>query len=88
MRLTVVVLIFLSSSVMANGTDYWSKNKIMNMPSGVAATACSFYNNLDPSDDQTTLMNERYKRWLKGWVSSFAMYSDWNVRKIEESEYL
>ena len=88
MRLTVAVLMFLSSSVLASGTDYWSKNKTMNMPSGVATTACSFYINLDPSDDQTALMNEIYKRWLKGWVSSFSMYSDWDVRKIEESEYL
>ena len=60
----------------------------MTMPSGVATTACSFYNNLEQSNDQTALMNEMYKRWLKGWVSSFAMYSDWNVREIEESEYL
>lgn len=88
MRLTVVILMFLSSSVFANGTDYWSKNKTMNMPSGVATTSCSFYNNLDPSDDQAVLMSEIYKQWLKGWISSFAMYSDWGVRKIEDSEYI
>ena len=88
MKSIPVVLMFLSSPILAEGTDYWSKDKTMNMPSGVATTGCSFYNNLDQSDDQTVLMNEIYKRWLKGWVSSFAMYSDWNIRKIEESEYL
>lgn len=69
-------------------TDYWSDNKTMNLPLGVATTSCDFYNKLDQADEHTALMNEIYKRWLKGWVSSFAMYSDWGIRDIAESEYL
>ena len=88
MRLTLLLLSFLSTAVFANQTDYWSKDKEMDMPSGIATTACSFYNSLDPSDNQTALMNELYKRWLKGWVSSFIMYSDWDIRKIEDTEYI
>ena len=88
MRLIIFAAILLSSSVFAGGTNYWSENKTMNMPLGVATTACSFYNDLDQTAEQTVLMNAMYERWLKGWVSSFAMYSDWNIRDIEETEYL
>jgi hypothetical protein len=42
----------------------------MNLPSGVATTSCDFYNKLDQTAEQTALMNEIYKRWLKGWVGS------------------
>jgi len=38
----------------------------MNLPSGVATTSCDFYNKLDQTAEQTALMNEIYKRWLKG----------------------
>ena len=88
MKSLIVLLFLLPSLVFAEGSDYWSKNKTMNMPSGVATTACSFYNGLDQNSNETQLMNEIYKRWLKGWVSSFAMYSDWDVRDIADSEYL
>lgn len=89
MRFLVFLLLRQSASISyAEGTDYWSKNKTMNMPSGVSSTACSFYNGLDQNAEQTVIMNEVYKRWLKGWVSAFAMYSDWNVRDIQEAEYL
>lgn len=85
----LVFFIFLSSSLSyASGSDFWSKNKAMNMPSGVATTACSFYNSLDQSSEKTVFANEIYKRWLRGWVSAFAMYSDWEVRDIEDNEYL
>lgn len=73
---------------MAEKSDYWSSNKTMNLPKGVATTACSFYNNLDQTSNKTALMNEIYTRWIKGWVSSFAMYSDWGIRDIKETEYL
>jgi len=82
------VLSLFSFSVFADGTNYWSQNKPVNLPSGVATTSCDFYNKLDQTAEQTVLMNEIYKRWLKGWVGSFAMYSDWAVRDIEENEYL
>lgn len=88
MRFTIFLLLLTSSFSYAEGTDYWSKNKTMNIPSGVATTACSFFNGLDQNSEQTALMNEIYKRWLKGWISAFAMYSDWDVRDIEETEYL
>lgn len=88
MRSLILIISLLSSISYADGTDYWSNNKTMNMPSGVATTSCGFYNELDQSAEQTVLINEIYKRWLKGWVSSFAMYSDWGIRDIEESEYL
>ena len=88
MRTLLLLLCLASFFSHAEGTDYWSKNKTMNMPHGVATTACSFYNNLDKSSEQTVLMNEIYKRWLKGWVGGFVIYSDWDVRDIEESEYL
>jgi hypothetical protein len=85
---SIAPFLLASSSVLADGSDYWSQNKTMNLPSGVATTSCTFYNNLDQAAEQTVLMNEIYKRWLKGWVSSFAMYSDWDIRDIKESEYL
>lgn len=88
MKLFFLVIILLSLPTVADGTDYWSQNKSMNLPSGVATTSCDFYNKLDQTSDKAELMNEIYKRWLKGWVSSFAMYSDWGIRDIEENEYL
>ena len=88
MKLLFVILALLPSLVLAENSDYWSNNKTMNLPKGVATTACSFYNGLDQNTDQTALMNEIYTRWLKGWVSSFAMYSDWGIRDIKETEYL
>ena len=88
MKSLLFVLSLFSFPVFADGTNYWSQNKPMNLPSGVATTSCDFYNKLDQTAEQTALMNEIYKRWLKGWVGSFAMYSDWAVRDIEENEYL
>ena len=88
MKFIYVVLFLLPSLVFAEGSDYWSKNKTMNLPSGVATTSCSFFNRLDKTAEETVLMHEIYKRWLKGWVSSFAMYSDWDIRDIEDAEYL
>ncbi|WP_444995698.1 hypothetical protein [Aliikangiella sp. IMCC44359] len=88
MKYIVLILVLLPNLALAEKSDYWSTNKTMNLPKGVATTACSFYNNLDQSSDQTKLMNEIYSRWLRGWVSSFAMYSDWDIRDIEETEYL
>lgn len=88
MKTILFVIILLSFPVMADGTDYWTQNKSMNLPSGVATTSCGFYNKLDQTAEQTVLMNEIYKRWLKGWVSSFSMYSDWGIRDIKENEYL
>ena len=86
--LLLSLLSLVSGLALAEGSDYWSKNKTMNMPFGVATTACSFYNGLDQNADETLFVNEIYKHWLKGWVSSFAMYSDWDVRDIDDSEYL
>lgn len=88
MKCIFAILFLVPGLVFAQGSDYWSKNKTMNLPHGVATTACSFFNGLDPKADETALMHEIYKRWLKGWVSSFAMYSDWGVRNIEDREYL
>jgi len=88
MKYIILIIVFLSPLALAQGSDYWSTNKTMNMPSGVATTSCSHYSGLDQNADETKLANEIYKRWLKGWVSSFAMYSNWNVRDIEETEYL
>ena len=88
MRLFFILIAVFSSQIQAEGTDYWSKDKKMNIPSGVATTECNFYNKLDQTADETALIKEIYRRWLKGWVSSFAMYSDWGIRKIDETEYL
>jgi len=88
MKSLLLFLALLPCVVFAEKSDYWSNNKTMNLPKGVATTACSFYNNLDQNTDKTALMNEIYTRWIKGWVSSFAMYSDWGIRDIKETEYL
>ena len=88
MKQIIFAMLFFSSFALAQGSDYWSTNKTMNMPSGVATTSCNYYNGLDQNTEETKLANEIYKRWLKGWVSSFVMYSDWDVRNIEEAEYL
>jgi len=88
MKSLFLILVLLPCLAFAEKSDYWSNNKTMNLPKGVATTACSFYNNLDQGDDQTALMNEIYTRWMKGWVSSFAMYSDWGIRDIKKTEYL
>jgi len=88
MRTLFLILVLLPSFSSAERSDYWANNKNMNLPKGIATTACSFYNGLDQSIDETALMNEIYTRWLKGWVSSFAMYSDWGIRDIGETEYL
>lgn len=88
MKSLLMILILLPSLVFAEKSDYWSNTKNMNLPKGVATTACSFYNSLDQSADTTVFMNEIYTRWIKGWVSSFAMYSDWGIRDIKEAEYL
>jgi len=88
MKSIFLILVLLPCLASAEKSDYWSNNKTMNLPKGVATTACSFYNNLDQNTDKTALMNEIYTRWMKGWVSSFAMYSDWGIRDIKETEYL
>lgn len=88
MKLLIIIFALFPCLVTAGNSDYWSNNKTMNLPKGVATTACSFYNGLDQNKDETVLMNEIYTRWIKGWVSSFAMYSDWGIRNIKEPEYL
>jgi hypothetical protein len=88
MRYILLALLLITSYSYAEGSDYWSKNKTMNLPSGAATTACWFYNDLDQSTEKAMIMNEMYKRWLKGWVSGFAMYTDWNIRDIEDGEYI
>jgi len=88
MKSLLAILILLPSLALAEKSDYWSSNKTMNLPKGVATTSCGFYNGLDQNTDKTALMNEIYTRWLKGWVSAFAMYSDWGIRDIKENEYL
>lgn len=88
MRFLIILMSLAIAVTCMAGTDYWSKNKTMNMPTGVATTSCSFYNRLDQTTDKTAVMNEFYKRWLKGWVSAFVMYSDWDVRDIDDSEYI
>tara|TARA_R110002072_G_scaffold147274_2_gene294516 strand:+ start:1505 stop:1894 length:390 start_codon:yes stop_codon:yes gene_type:complete len=72
----------------ADNSDYWTKNKTMNLPKGVATTTCSYFNELNISNKNIDIINELYKRWMKGWVSGFAMYSDWDVRDIEDNEYI
>jgi len=81
-------MLFSSQLCFAGSPDYWTKNKTMNLPKGVATTSCSYYNTLDQNSDEIRLVNEIYKRWMKGWVSSFAMYSDWDIREIDDSEYI
>jgi hypothetical protein len=88
MKFLFVILVLFPNLLLAEKSDYWSTNKTMNLPKGVATTACHFYNDLDQNTDQTQIMNELYSRWLRGWVSSFAMYSDWGIRDINETEYL
>ncbi len=81
-------MLFSSQLCLAGTPDYWTKNKTMNLPKGIATTSCSYYNSLDLTSDEAELLNELYKRWMKGWVGGFAMYSDWDIRKIDDSEYI
>ena len=88
MRKVILLALLLPAFAFGEGSDYWSKDKDINLPVGIGTTACSFYNDLDQSSEQTQVMNEFYSRWMDGWVSSFAMYSDWNIRNIEKTEYI
>ena len=87
-KIALLMILVVPCLAFAEGSDYWSKNKDINFPIGIGTTACSFYNNLDQASEQTKVLNEFYSRWMDGWVSSFAVYSDWNIRNIEKTEYI
>ena len=55
-------MLFSSQLCFAGSPDYWTKNKTMNLPKGVATTSCSYYNTLDQNSDEIRLVNEIYKR--------------------------
>jgi hypothetical protein len=88
MKILLLLTLLIPNYSFADGSDYWSKDKNINLPSGIGTTTCGFYNNLDKSDETTEALNELFRTWMTGWVSSFATYSDWNIRNIEESEYI
>jgi hypothetical protein len=72
----------------AAGADHWSAHKNTNAHKGVGTTSCEFYNQIDQKNKSARVMNDLYKQWMDGWVSSFAMYSNWEVRDIDDAEYL
>lgn len=88
LNLSLLFILFSPLPSLAENTDYWSKNKTMNMPVGLGTTPCYYYNGLDENEDQMAIINEMYKQWMIGWVSSFAMYGDWQLRNIGDNEYI